>query len=155
MKERKPPEPGQVVQLFRLAQESDPELATFIMLAASSGARRGELLALRWSDTDLDRGTLSIERGMVRVGVSLVEQSTKTHQSRRISLDSGRSLRCGSIIGRRRSEPDWPGPRSHRGARIKLCHRRAEPEYPIQLGGRSGREHNSQLGVRQSSPKVL
>ena len=89
MKELKPPDPGQVVQLFRLAQESDPELATFIMLAASSGARRGELLALRWSDIDLDRGTLSIERGIVRVGDSLIEQGTKTHQSRRISLDSG------------------------------------------------------------------
>ena len=89
MKELKPPDPGQVVQLFRLAQESDPELATFIMLAASSGARRGELLALRWSDIDLDRGTLSIERGIVRVGDDLVEQGTKTHQSRRISLDSG------------------------------------------------------------------
>ena len=89
MKELKPPEPGQVVQLFRLAQESDPELATFIMLAASSGARRGELLALRWSDIDLDHGTLSIERGLVRVGDGLIEQGTKTHQSRRISLDSG------------------------------------------------------------------
>src|SRR5271154_5086886 len=89
MKELKPPDPGQVVRLFRLAQESDPELATFIMLAASSGARRGELLALRWSDIDLDSGTLSIERGIVRVGDSLIEQGTKTHQSRRISLDAG------------------------------------------------------------------
>ncbi len=89
MKELKPPDPDQVVQLFRLAQESDPELATFIMLAASSGARRGELLALRWSDIDLDRGRLSIERGIVRVGDDLIEQGTKTHQSRRISLDAG------------------------------------------------------------------
>jgi hypothetical protein len=48
---------------YSLAQEADPELATFIMLAASSGARRGELLALRWHDLDLERGRLSIERG--------------------------------------------------------------------------------------------
>ena len=89
MKELKPPDPDQVVQVFHLAQESDPELATFIMLAASSGARRGELLALRWSDIDLDRGRLSIERGIVRVGDDLIEQGTKTHQSRRISLDAG------------------------------------------------------------------
>jgi integrase len=89
LKELKPPDPGEVVRLFRLADESDPELATFIMLAASSGARRGELLALRWSHIDLDRGTLSIERGIVRVGAGLVEQGTKTHQSRRISLDFG------------------------------------------------------------------
>jgi integrase len=89
MKELKPPDPGQVVQLFHLAQESDPELATFIMLAASSGARRGELLALRWSDLDIDRGTLSVERGIVMVDGKLIEQGTKTHQSRRISLDAG------------------------------------------------------------------
>jgi integrase len=89
MKELKPPDPGQLVQLFRLAQESDPELATFIMLAASSGARRGELLALRSGDIDFDRGTLSIERGIVLVGGNLIEQGTKTHQSRRISLDAG------------------------------------------------------------------
>jgi integrase len=89
MKELRPPDPDQVVRLFRLAQESDPELATFIMLAASSGARRGELLALRWSDIDLDRAKLSIERGIVRVGDDLIEQGTKTHQSRRISLDAG------------------------------------------------------------------
>jgi integrase len=89
LKELKPPDPNQVVRVFHLAQESDPELATFIMLAASSGARRGELLALRWSDIDLDRGRLSIERGIVRVGDDLIEQGTKTHQSRRISLDAG------------------------------------------------------------------
>jgi integrase len=89
MKELKPPNPDQVVQLFRLAQESDPELATFIMLAASSGARRGELIALRWNDIDLDRGRLLIERGIVLVHGDLIEQGTKTHQSRRISLDAG------------------------------------------------------------------
>ncbi len=89
MKELKPPNPDQVVRVFRLAEEVDPELATFIMLAASSGARRGELLALRWHDLDLSRGRLSIERGIVRVDGDLVEQGTKTHQSRRISLDAG------------------------------------------------------------------
>ena len=61
MKELTPPSPDQVVQLFRLAQESDPDLATFVVLAASSGARRGELVALRWRDLDFDGGTLSIE----------------------------------------------------------------------------------------------
>jgi integrase len=89
MKELNPPDPGQVVQLFQLALESDPELATFIMVAASSGARRGELLALRWSDIELERERMSIERGIVRVGSELIEQGTKTHQSRRISLDAG------------------------------------------------------------------
>jgi integrase len=89
MKELQPPDPAQVVRIFNLAEEADPDLATFIMLAASSGARRGEILALRWRDLDLDRGRLTIERGIVRVGDDIVEQGTKTHQSRRISLDAG------------------------------------------------------------------
>jgi integrase len=88
MRDLKPPEPSQVVTLFRLAQDSNPDLATFIILAASSGARRGELLALRWSDVDIDRGRLSVERGIVRVHKDLIEQGTKTHQNRRVSLDS-------------------------------------------------------------------
>ncbi len=88
LREMKPPSPDEVVRLFRLAQESDPDLATFIVLAASSGARRGELIALRWKDIDFARGTLSIERGIVLVDGKLIEQGTKTHQSRRITLDS-------------------------------------------------------------------
>jgi len=87
LKELKPPDPAQVVRVFSVAQEIDPELAAFIMLAASSGARRGELLALRWRHLDFEHGRLSIERGIVRVGHEIVEQGTKTHQSRRISLD--------------------------------------------------------------------
>ena len=84
-----PPTPDEVVRLFRIAQEWSPELACFVVLAASAGARRGELVALRWRDVDLDRGTLSIERGIVTVKGALVEHGTKTHQSRRITLDAG------------------------------------------------------------------
>ncbi|HMK62783.1 MAG TPA: hypothetical protein VK386_04105 [Acidimicrobiales bacterium] len=77
MKELKAPDPAQVVRVFNLAREADPELATLIMLAASSGARRGELLALRWHHVDLSRGRLSIERGIVRVDGALIEQGTR------------------------------------------------------------------------------
>lgn len=88
-KELSPPEPEQVARLFRVALETNPTLATFVLVAASTGARRGELLALRWSDVDFAGGTLSIERGIVLAGDQLIEQGTKTHQSRRISLDRG------------------------------------------------------------------
>jgi integrase len=57
------------------------------MLAASTGARRGELLALRLHDLDLPAGMLSIKRGIVITDAGLVKQGTKTHQARRISLD--------------------------------------------------------------------
>ena len=82
-----PPQPADVVRLFTLAKEDDPDLATFVLLAAASGARRGELLALRWSRIDLDAGTLAIERGIVLGRQGLVEKDTKTHSARRIALD--------------------------------------------------------------------
>lgn len=85
----KPPTPDEVVRLFLIAQEWSPELACFIVLAASAGARRGELVALRWRDVDLERGTVSVERGIVTVKGELIEQGTKTHQSRRVTLDAG------------------------------------------------------------------
>jgi integrase len=88
VKELSPPTPEQLVRLFRLAEETDPALAAFILLAASSGARRGELIALRWSDVDLDRAVLRIERGIVLADGDLIEQGTKTHQSRRVTLDA-------------------------------------------------------------------
>ena len=67
-------QPSELSLLFQSAQERDPALATFLTLAASTGARRGELIALRWRNVDLDRGRVTIERGIVVVGPDLVEQ---------------------------------------------------------------------------------
>jgi integrase len=82
------PAPQQVAQIFTAAAETQPDFATFVLLAASSGARRSELLALRWKDLNLDSGTLVISRGIVMSENGLVEKDTKTHQARRMSLDS-------------------------------------------------------------------
>ena len=43
-------------------------MATAIALAALTGARRGELVALRWSDVDLEAGMIRIERALTVVG---------------------------------------------------------------------------------------
>jgi integrase len=40
-----------------LLEHSDGWLHTFVLLGAATGARRGELLALRWADLDLDAST--------------------------------------------------------------------------------------------------
>jgi integrase len=82
-----PPSPDELVRLLEFAESTNPELAAFIWLAASTGARRGELIAMRRSDVELSRGTVSIERGIVIAHNDLVEQGTKTHQSRRVALD--------------------------------------------------------------------
>jgi integrase len=61
---------------------------------AHTGMRRGEALALRWRDVDLDIGTVRVRRsaGMVRVageGAGVVEGDTKSGKPRTIDLDLG------------------------------------------------------------------
>jgi integrase len=84
----RPPSPADLAELFAHARRSDPDLADFLLLAAATGARRSELVALRWSDVDLDAGRLAISRGIVAGPDGLVEKDTKTHAARRVSLDS-------------------------------------------------------------------
>ena len=55
-----------------------------IALAATTGARRGELCALRWSD--FEDGTLWIREAAVRVGGETVMKSTKTRSKRVIYM---------------------------------------------------------------------
>jgi integrase len=83
----KVPTPAQLVRLVAEAEEVDPVLAAAIALAALTGARRGELCALRWSDVDLVAGTVRIERAITVVDGMAYEGPTKTHQGRRIALD--------------------------------------------------------------------
>ena len=80
--------PAEVSRLFLQAQKTNPALAAFIALAASTGARRGELIALRWRNVDLKIGQVRIERGIVLAGIGMVEQGTKTHQSRTVAIDT-------------------------------------------------------------------
>ncbi len=80
-----PPEPADVM---RLLAEADPDLACFLRVAAVTGARRGELCALHWSDLDATAGTLVISRSVVgRTNDDLSEKTTKTGTGRRIALD--------------------------------------------------------------------
>ena len=57
-------------------------------LSSVSGARRSELLALRWTDVDLGLGTMTIRRAIVAGPAGVVEKDTKTHSARRVALDA-------------------------------------------------------------------
>jgi integrase len=52
-------------------------------LALATGARRGELLGLQWSDIDLDRGTVRIERSVEETAAGLRLKPPKTRRGRR------------------------------------------------------------------------
>ena len=76
------------------ADAEDSDLALGWRLLAATGMRRGEALALRWRDVDLDAGRLAVRRsvGVVKAkgaGERLVEGPTKTGRSRGVDLDAG------------------------------------------------------------------
>lgn len=70
-------------KLLAVAEERDPMFARLFRVAAATGARRGELCGLRWSDIDFEAGTLSIERA-VRTPGGISIGPTKTDESRRV-----------------------------------------------------------------------
>lgn len=88
-KEVKPLTPDQSRKLLEVAK-GHPLEALFV-LALTTGMRRGELFALKWSDIDLEHGVLYVRRTLSRVPTKvrgesqdvLVEAETKTQRSRR------------------------------------------------------------------------
>ncbi len=84
-----PPDPEVVVKLLAAADEMDCDFGVFLRLAAATGARRGELCALRWSDLDIHAATIVVARNLIEAeGGACIEKDTKTHQARRIALDA-------------------------------------------------------------------
>lgn len=82
----------EATRFFRAADAT--RWGPFFRLALGTGARRGELLALRWEDVsipDLGQATLTIRRAFVEPkgkGGRIVEKGTKTDRVRAIPLGS-------------------------------------------------------------------
>lgn len=75
----------QLVLLLKAARGSRAYMP--ILLAATTGARRGEILALRWDDLDLGSGTAVIRRSLqlTETGISFKEPKTRG-SSRTVTL---------------------------------------------------------------------
>lgn len=81
------PTVAEVRAIITAAEELDTTYATMLLLAAVTGARRGELCGLRWSDLDWSTGTLTIERSVYDIaGGGWSAKDTKTHQVRQIAI---------------------------------------------------------------------
>lgn len=85
------PDPPSAEEAARLVEEAfsmDDDWGTLVWLVMTTGIRRGEVCALSWSRVDLDEGLIEIRRSYtLRRGVGK-EKDTKTHQMRRIALDT-------------------------------------------------------------------
>jgi integrase len=62
---------------------SDSDIYPIVVLALSTGARRSEVLALRWCDVDLDHGAVRIEHSLEQTKGGLRLKAPKTKAGRR------------------------------------------------------------------------
>lgn len=72
----------QIVTFLELAQEYTPTYYAFFYTAVHTGMRRGELLALEWSDIDFKRKRIRINKQIYR-GIT---QDTKTGKERYVDM---------------------------------------------------------------------
>lgn len=93
------------------AQAATDRLSPLWLLVTALGLRRGEALALRWEDVDLDRGHLQVKATVQRVGGKLVRaEMPKTKSSRRalplpvVVVDALRAHRAAQVQERLASE---------------------------------------------------
>lgn len=84
----RPPSASEMATIIETAYQSDQEWGIYLWLSAVTGARRGEVVALQWEDIDLDGGVVTLDENYVRGPDGLILKDTKTHQGRRVSLDS-------------------------------------------------------------------
>jgi integrase len=78
-------EKGEITTLINTAKEAG--LYVPVLVAVTTGMRRGELLALRWSDVDLKAASLTVNQSLERIKGKFEFKSPKTKTSRRtISL---------------------------------------------------------------------
>ncbi|MBB6345498.1 integrase [Nonomuraea muscovyensis] len=77
--------PAQLRAFLALARPH--RLYAFFHLAAYTGARRGELLNLRWPDIDLDGRTVTIAGSAGMVDGERIEGTTKSGRTRLVTLD--------------------------------------------------------------------
>lgn len=101
-----------------LAAARDTELQAIIAVAIGTGLRRGELLGLRWSDTDLDARRLTVRRLVETIkGITTTKPPKTTRSARTIALppfvadvlraERGAQARLLLLLGVGRNEDGW------------------------------------------------
>jgi integrase len=82
------PPPERVMVVLEWLRLNDPVFMLFVRLASTTGARRGELLGLRWSDIDFENARVRLVRGLVDAAAGPVLQERKTKNANCVDLDA-------------------------------------------------------------------
>ena len=118
-----------------LAAARQHRLFAFFHVAAYTGARRGELLNLRWPDIDLDGKKLTISGSRAVVDGERIDGTTKSGHSRTVTIDDET---VDVLKGHRKSQAadqllageEWKG---NEGGHV-FTTGRGEPIYPDTVG---------------------
>ena len=91
-----------------------------VLIALATGARRGEVLGLRWSDVDLEGGTITIRQNLLRVSRQYIIKQPKTADSvadqaagidtQGAAVASGKTERVEACGGAAWQTGTWSGP---------------------------------------------
>jgi integrase len=89
---RKLPTPEEAKAIMVAARERDPEFELFVRISASTGLRRGEVVALRWCDFDLDEGEIIVSGNVLFLrileGGWTRKEPKSEHSERLLALDA-------------------------------------------------------------------
>ena len=91
---------------------ADDRLVPLWTLALHTGLRRGELAGLRWSDVDLDEGTLTVAQQRTSANYVTVVTAPKAKSHRQLLLAPATVAALKAHLNRQRQErlalgPDW------------------------------------------------
>lgn len=78
------PTPEEVAKLIHECTRRDPRLGAFVLLAAITGCRRGELAALRWTDVEDD--LIRVRHSVFTIDGAMQLKSTKSGRERVVSV---------------------------------------------------------------------
>jgi integrase len=108
-REPDPPTPGQAARLLNMVWAEDEEFGLYLWTAFTTGARRGEVSALRENRFDFTRLQVRVSANYIVKQGNRIEKPPKTREGRLLSLDP---LTCGLFrewFGRRRTEAQGHG----------------------------------------------
>jgi integrase len=92
-REPEPPSPEELVVLLEYLRIREPEFYVFVMLGAMTGARRAQLLGLRWRNIDLRIGQIAFSNGYVEGPTGPVLAPTKNKRRHTVEVDEA-TMKC-------------------------------------------------------------
>ena len=97
---KKIPNADEVVKLLQAAEKVGHDMAPAIVIATLTGARAGEVAALKWSDVDLKHGRVRVNKSAYEVGGKVGIKSTKTGDEHIARVEGGNLVTLKTWIGK-------------------------------------------------------